>query len=122
MSPRQRAWLNAQVGIERGQAIKFVRGRGCNHCLLTGYRGRIGVYELLEMDSRLTGAIQREDLDEFQIAAEEKKSYVPLGRHALDYAFAGVTSLDEVMRITGGLDEEIEPTAFDQFASDEPAS
>ena len=122
MSPGQRAWLNAQVGIERGKAIQFVRGRGCNHCLLTGYRGRIGVYELLEMDSRLTGAIQREDLDEFQIAAEQKKSYVPLGRRALDYAIAGVTSLDEVMRITGGLDEEIEPTAFDQFASAEASS
>jgi MSHA biogenesis protein MshE len=121
LSPGQRAWLNAQVGLERGKGAKFVRGRGCNHCLLTGYRGRIGVYELLEMDSRLTGAIQREDLDEFQIAAEEKKSYVPLGRRALEYAIAGVTSLDEVMRITGGLDEEIEPTAFDQFAGAELA-
>ena len=43
LSPGQRAWLNAQVGIERGKAVEFVRGRGCNHCLLTGYRGRIGV-------------------------------------------------------------------------------
>ena len=116
LSPGQRAWLNAQVGIERGKAIKFVRGRGCNHCLLTGYRGRIGVYELLEMDSRLTGAIQREDLDEFLKAADEKKSYVPLGRRALEYAIAGVTSLDEVMRITGGLDEDAEPTESSQVA------
>ena len=116
LSPGQRAWLNAQVGIERGKAIKFVRGRGCNHCLLTGYRGRIGVYELLEMDSRLTGAIQREDLDEFLKAADEKKSYVPLGRRALEYAIAGVTSLDEVMRITGGLDEDAEPTESGQVA------
>ena len=121
-SPGQRAWLHAQVGIERGKAIKFVRGRGCNHCLLSGYRGRIGVYELLEMDSRLTGAIQREDLDEFQIAAEQKKSYVPLGRRALDYAIAGVTSLDEVMRITGGLDEEIEPTVSNPSAGAEASS
>ena len=121
-SPGQMAWLNAQLGIERSKAIKFVRGRGCNHCLLTGYRGRIGVYELLEMDSRLTGAIQREDLDEFQIAADEKKSYVPLGRRALEYAIAGVTSLDEVMRITGGLDEEIEPIVSDPSAVAEARS
>ena len=121
LSPGQRAWLNAQVGIERGKAIKFVRGRGCNHCLLTGYRGRIGVYELLEMDSRLTGAIQREDLDEFLKAADEKKSYVPLGRRALEYAIAGVTSLDEVMRITGGLDEDAEPTESSPVAGGEPA-
>ena len=122
LSPGQRAWLNAQVGIERGKAIKFVRGRGCNHCLLTGYRGRIGVYELLEMDSRLTGAIQREDLDEFLKAADEKKSYVPLSRRALDYAIAGVTSLEEVMRLSGGLEDDGDSTLFEQSAATGPDS
>ncbi len=121
LSPGQRAWLHAQVGMERGKACKFLRGRGCNHCLLTGYRGRIGVYELLEMDSRLTGAIQREDLGEFLKAAKEKKGYVPLGRRALHYAITGVTSLDEVMRITGGLDEDIQPTVSAPVAGAEPA-
>ena len=109
LSPGQRAWWNAQVGSQRGKKYEFVRGRGCNYCLMTGYRGRIGVYELLEMDSRLTAAIQGEDLAEFNKAAAEKRNYVPLSRRALGYAIAGVTSLDEVMRITGGLDAVSEP-------------
>ncbi|MDP6673958.1 MAG: GspE/PulE family protein, partial [Gammaproteobacteria bacterium] len=62
LSDGQRAWLNAQVGVERVAGAQFMRGRGCNYCFLTGYRGRIGVYELLEMDPQLTAAIQREDL------------------------------------------------------------
>ena len=98
-----------------------MRGRGCNHCLNTGYRGRVGVYELLEMDAKLTGAIQREDLGEFIKAAGEKQSYVPLGHRALGYAVAGITSLDEVMRITGGLVEDDDPSVSEQSAEAEPA-
>jgi len=52
----------------------------------------------------------------------KKKSYLPLSRRALEYAIAGVTSLDEVMRITGGLDEEIEPIVSDPSAVAEARS
>ena len=105
LTPGQEAWLDAQ-SVGHGKAGKFTRGRGCNHCLQSGYRGRIGVYELLEMDASLTGAIQREDLDEFNRAAAAKKSYVPLGRRALGYAITGLTTIDEVMRVAGSLDDE----------------
>jgi len=50
--------------------------------------------------------MQREDLDEFNQAAAEKKSYVPLGRRALGYAITGLTTLEEVIRIAGSLEEE----------------
>jgi MSHA biogenesis protein MshE len=83
-----------------------MRGRGCNYCQLTGYRGRIGVYELLEMDGGLTDAMRREDLGAFVSLAAKKKSYVPLVNCALEYATSGVTSLDEVLRVAGGLDAE----------------
>ncbi len=112
LSSGEKAWLNAQAVVGRGKAGNFMRGSGCNHCLQTGYRGRIGVYELLEMDPRLTGAIQREDLDEFNRAAAENEGYVPLGRRALGYAITGLTTLEEVMRIAGGLVEEPDPIAF----------
>ena len=106
LNPGQQAWLNAQVGVKRAESLQFVRGRGCNYCYLTGYRGRIGIFELLEMDSKLTNAIQREDLDDFLKAVKTKKSYVPVSRHALEYAIEGVTSFDEAVRIAGGLGDE----------------
>ena len=74
LTPRQQAWLSGQQIGRAGKAGKFTVGKGCNHCLNTGYRGRIGVYELLEMDAKLIGALQREDLDEFaQVAARERE-------------------------------------------------
>ncbi len=108
LTPRQQAWLSGQQIGGAGKAGKFTQGKGCNHCLNTGYRGRIGVYELLEMDAKLIGAMQREDLDEFAQIAARKKSYVPLGRRALGYAITGLTTVDEVMRIAGSLFEEEE--------------
>ena len=106
LSPGQTAWLKAQLGSKRAGNASFVHGRGCNYCQLTGYRGRIGVYELLEMDGGLTDAMRREDLSAFVALAAKKKSYVPLVNCALEYATSGITSLDEVLRVAGGLDAE----------------
>jgi MSHA biogenesis protein MshE len=110
LTPGEQAWLSGQQVAGHGKAGKFTRGAGCNHCLQTGYRGRLGVYELLEMDAELTGAMQREDLDEFNQVAANKKGYVPLGRRALGYAITGLTTLEEVIRIAGSLEEEQQPT------------
>ena len=105
-TPGQDAWLKSQAFGGRAAKTRFLRGRGCNYCQLTGYRGRIGVYELLEMDSGLTDALRREDLGTFVTLAASKKSYVPLVNCALDYAADGITSLEEVVRVAGGLDAE----------------
>jgi MSHA biogenesis protein MshE len=106
MTPGQQVWLREQLGAEYPATAEFVRGRGCNYCYLTGYRGRIGIYELLEIDSTLTEKIRRQDLEGFLDAANAKESYVPLGRSAIDYALSGITSLDEAIRVAGGLDSD----------------
>ncbi|WP_231892450.1 GspE/PulE family protein [Woeseia oceani] len=103
----QQAWLAEQLGEEVAANSGFFRGRGCNYCYLTGYRGRIGVYELLEIDSGLTDSIRREDIDGFLKGCAEKKSYVPLSNCAIEYAMSGVTSLDEAIRISGGVDIDV---------------
>ena len=113
LSPGQNAWLKSQATGGRTANSKFLRGRGCNYCQLTGYRGRIGVYELLEMDAGLTDALRREDLGTFAALAAKKKSYVPLVNCALDYAIAGITTLEEVVRVAGGLDVEEVPKVDD---------
>ena len=115
-TPAQHAWLTATIGAERTAAAEFVRGRGCNYCHLTGYRGRLGVYEILEMDAELTDAVRRSDLSAFVTAVANKSSYVPLIHSALAHAIEGTTSLEEVIRVGGGLDTEFvhaEPPADD---------
>lgn len=102
----QRVWLEALIGMERLNQYEFKKGTGCNFCHLTGYHGRIGVYELLEMDATLTEALRNNPAG-FVEVANANPNFRSLVHCALDYAQQGVTSLDEVIRISGGLIEDI---------------
>jgi MSHA biogenesis protein MshE len=78
----------------------FRRGRGCTHCNGTGFRGRLGVYEMLEMSPRLVEAIAKDDVPGFRRAAEEEMVGQTLVHQAAALAIAGRTTLNEVMRIS----------------------
>jgi MSHA biogenesis protein MshE len=100
--PHALTWLRAQ---RPGAAVEGLRrGAGCHHCAGTGYRGRIGVYEYLELDEAMLSALRRADMDAFVHAARQSRHYRPLVHSAVDYALAGVTSLEEVVRVAGDLD------------------
>ena len=43
----------AGISTDMMQKANFMRGRGCNHCRQTGFRGRIGIYELMKMTSSI---------------------------------------------------------------------
>ncbi|GLR72236.1 GspE/PulE family protein [Agaribacter marinus] len=77
----------------------FKQGKGCQRCNFTGYRGRIGVFELLEFTEPLMNALKSNDTSDFNIAAQHSPNYKPLSHAALDYAKAGLTSLDEVLKL-----------------------
>ena len=102
------AWLlscRPQVATEQPQ---FVKGAGCTYCNLTGYRGRVAVYELLDIDRRLADAVRRGDLEGFARAARSHEGYVPLAQGAIDLALQGITSLSEAMAVGSGLEELVE--------------
>jgi MSHA biogenesis protein MshE len=101
----QIAWLaTCRPGLNL-ELQKFMAGAGCTYCNLTGYRGRVAVYELLEIDRSLADAVGRGDLEGFARAARGSAGYLPLAQGAIDYALAGVTSLSEAMAVGGGLEE-----------------
>ncbi|RMF19778.1 MAG: MSHA biogenesis protein MshE [Gammaproteobacteria bacterium] len=81
----------------------FYKGKGCYQCGNTGYQGRIGVYELLEMNEALLDALRRNDPAAFNRAAREAPGYEPLARVAYRYAKEGITTVDEVFRISASL-------------------
>jgi len=83
-----------------GAARQFKRGRGCSHCNGTGYRGRVGVYEMLEMTPRLVEAVAKDDVTGFMRAAQEEIAGRTFVQHAAAMAAAGRTALSEVMRIS----------------------
>jgi MSHA biogenesis protein MshE len=104
--PRQLLWLeNLHRAPLTGRSFK--RGAGCHQCHNTGYAGRIGVYELLEMDDGMIAALRRNDPQGFAEAAQASANYRPLAACALDYALAGVTSVEEVLKVCATLTDEV---------------
>ncbi len=103
LSPQELAWLG-NIDSTALDAT-FQKGKGCHHCNNTGYSGRIGVYELLEMDEPLLHALRRGDAAEFSKAAAGNSHFRSLSQCALDYAREGVTSIHEVFKITASLDD-----------------
>ena len=99
----EQSWVRSVMG-ESASLDGFQEGAGCNQCNHTGYHGRIGVYELLEIDYTLADALRRNDPAGFENAARVQEGYRPLVENALDYARQGITSLSEAMRLSGMVD------------------
>lgn len=78
----------------------FYYSKGCVHCLNTGYKGRLGAFEYLNVCEEMAAALRRGDVQGFTEIAVASKGYRTLRENALDIALAGDTSLDEVQRIT----------------------
>jgi len=83
----------------RVEHIDFKQGIGCSYCNHSGYKGRIGVYELLELTPELADTLRAEDTGAFTRAAFLQEGYRPLTLEALDCAKKGITSLQEIFRI-----------------------
>jgi MSHA biogenesis protein MshE len=106
LSDQEAIWLESVLNVKT-KGIAFKHGHGCRHCNNTGYRGRIGVYELLEPEKPMLDALRANDSVRFAEAVRANKQFRPMRLNAFDYAKTGVTTVEEVMRITS---ERIEDT------------
>ena len=104
LEPGLRALIEQELG-RPADGLEFRRGRGCTYCNHSGYRGRIGIYELLEMDDSLLAALHRADPLAFAAAARAQPGFLSLRRSAIDLAARGLTTMDQVLRATFGLEE-----------------
>ena len=96
-TPQEQTFIETEWA---GEARGFKRGRGCAHCNGTGYRGRVGVYEMLEMTPAMIGAITRDDVQGFLRLTQEQLAGQTFVQHAAALAASGRTTLNEVMRIS----------------------
>ena len=85
---------------------QFKRGSGCPHCFNTGYRGRIGVFEMLEINHAMAEALRDNSISEFSRATHASPNFRPLSHSAFEYAVQGVTTLEEVMRVSAQVEDE----------------
>ena len=92
------------------------RSVGCQACNYTGYRGRIGVFELLEINDAMSDALRRESAAEFEAEARQSQLYRPLVLSALDFAKQGLTSIEEVLKLADEvvLDDSVNQNNLDE--------
>ena len=91
-------WLLAVMGAEWASR-KYHHGRGCSHCNRTGYAGRTGVYEMLEMTPDLVRAANKADPNAFIDAAHAHLKGRTLTDHALALVLAGRTTVSEAIKV-----------------------
>jgi len=88
-----------QLDVDVLGLTKVWKGAGCDQCRNTGYRGRTGVYELLVMDNELRSEVQQRRGSEELRAIATAKGMRSLHDDGLRLVRAGVTTLDEVLRV-----------------------
>ncbi|HRQ72325.1 MAG TPA: GspE/PulE family protein [Phycisphaerales bacterium] len=85
--------------FQLAKGASLVRGEGCRACRGTGYRGRVGVYELLRMNPAIREMVmQRVNAPQIAARAVEDGDLLTLKHDGYDKARAGVTTIAEVMR------------------------
>ncbi len=83
----------------RANGTTFYEGAGCRDCRQTGYRGRMGIFELLYVDDAVRDAIGRR-ASSSQISAAADEGHVPMAEDGYRKAAAGLTTISEVLRVT----------------------
>ncbi|MBY0268735.1 MAG: GspE/PulE family protein [Burkholderiales bacterium] len=100
--PSEHEWLRSELGADVDKQA-YKRGRGCSYCNGTGYVGRTGVYEMLEMTKPVVEAANQENVQRFMEVARQQLAGRTLRHHAAQLAAAGRTSPDEAMRVSSQL-------------------
>jgi len=93
------AELHARLGIGRGKT-KFAHGKGCTACSGTGYHGRVGIFEVLEVNDEVRDLISSRASAEELARAVRRGGMGSLREDALRQAATGMTTLEEALRVT----------------------
>ena len=79
--------------------MKLVQGRGCSECYDSGYKGRMGIHEVLEADAQLqdliTGNPSRDELERYMQNTKHKSLF----DDGLERVIGGYTTIEEVSRV-----------------------
>lgn len=88
-----------RYGWQDRKGMKLVQGRGCSECYDSGYKGRIGIHEVLEADSKLqdliTGNPSRDDLERYLKGSKHKSLF----DDGLERVVTGDTTIEEISRV-----------------------
>jgi general secretion pathway protein E len=91
---------DGEATTPKGERVPAFRGAGCDHCFGTGYYGRVGIFELMELNEELRAIIMRNEDASVITAAAYRHGMRNLRDDGWEKVARGVTTSDEVMRVT----------------------
>jgi len=81
------------------EKLTLYRGKGCSNCGFTGYKGRSGIYQLIEMSEELRELVLHKPNSDIIAKVARKQGSLSLFEDGIEKVKIGVTTLDEVMRV-----------------------
>ncbi len=97
--PSEAEILSSGISPEEISKATFMRGRGCNHCSMTGYRGRIGIFELMKLTSQIREMTFAQAPTQTIRKVARQGGMRSLLLDGLMKALKGSTTLDEVLSV-----------------------
>lgn len=90
--------ISKYMGI--GEEIQIYKGQGCKMCRFTGYKGRIGLFEILEVNKNIKKLITEKNDSDMIAKTAQDEGMTSMLEDGLMKVSTGITSLDEVIRVT----------------------
>lgn len=104
--PSDELLMELQLPVQQARQYKFYYGRGCQRCNNSGYKGRTGIHELLDVNDDIRDLISNNaNVDELRNFARTQGMIV-LRESGLKLIFDGITTIDEIVRETVTDDSE----------------
>lgn len=89
--------LSKDIKVEE---LRLLHGRGCAKCNYTGYRGRVGIYEILKIDKKMRKLILSDNSEEAIRRYAASQNILTMAEDGILKVLSGVTTFDEVLRVT----------------------
>jgi general secretion pathway protein E len=92
-----------ELGLSTEQIVsgRYFRGKGCNHCMSSGFKGRVAAYEVLFVDEEVRQLIRRRAPVEQVQEAAQRNGMRTLLDAGTELVLQGLTTLEEVHRCIG---------------------
>jgi type IV pilus assembly protein PilB len=98
--PTKELLLDLELDPEEVKDKKFYKGVGCNSCANTGYKGRVGLFELMILDDDLRELIMQNAATDVVRKAAQSKGMTLLRDAGIQFVFDGTTTAEEIVRET----------------------
>jgi len=99
-TPQELLWVESLENINHHPKT-FMHGTGCTYCHNTGYYGRTGIFEFLEINPTMANNLRDHVIPDLALITQTASNFESLTLSALDLIAEGVTTIAEIMRITG---------------------